>query len=675
MRDCLDAKGSALDVMRYRPDIDGMRAIAVLAVIAFHINKLILPGGFVGVDVFFVISGYLISAQIFSSAANQRFSFVEFYFRRVRRIAPAMLIVIATTLAVGEAILLPEDAQALAKSAAWSLASLTNVFFWLFQDTGYFAASSSELPLLHLWSLSVEEQFYLLWPVVAVAIYRLRYGKFMLAMGIAALASVIIGQYGLSVSPAFAYYMLPSRCGELLAGAMVAAVVLRRPQSLPARSALPLALVGLALVFASMCLLSERDKFPGILAVPPTLGAALIIAGGACGRNRVSALLALPLLRGIGAISYSAYLWHWPLLAFYRYGYGEPGAAAGVILFGLTLTLAALTYRYVEQPLRHVSIQRWRLVFANWAGCTAALGAVAVVFAYPHYFPSRAPSAYAASLAAVRALDLPTTRFDYVCQRKVLGAEELTNPHCLLGSGTQPASRVLLMGDSHAAHYLGIIGTFANQEGFRFRNLEVGSCPPVFGDVSSFVDGRRIADCMSSQKVWSSAIDEADILLLGASWSEYQHNSPAFLPTFLKQVRQYAALGKTVVILGKVPVILDYDRLCREKALRYPFKQCEAPSNPLSEDVARVNKELRDFAATVPNVRYFDIEDIVCQNNKCSAYSELKDNLYFDKHHLSMVGSWKIGRKIVDARGVPDVFRVAATSPAVHGRPARNVSD
>ena len=160
-------------VLGYYPDIDGLRALAVLAVIVFHINKGLLPGGFVGVDVFFVISGYLISAHIFSSAARSQFSFTDFYFRRVRRIAPAMLLVIAVTLLLAQYLLLPDDAKGAAKSAVWSLAPLTNVYFWLFQDVGYFAGSSSELPLLHLWSLSVEEQFYLLWPGLAVLLWRL----------------------------------------------------------------------------------------------------------------------------------------------------------------------------------------------------------------------------------------------------------------------------------------------------------------------------------------------------------------------------------------------------------------------------------------------------------------------------------------------------------------------
>ncbi len=652
------------DTLGYRPDIDGMRALAVLAVIVFHINKDLLPGGFVGVDVFFVISGYLISAHIFRAGREGSFSFIDFYFRRIRRIAPAMTVVVCATLAAAQLMLLPEDARAAAKSAVWSFASMANVYFWLFQDTGYFAASSGELPLLHLWSLGVEEQFYLVWPVVALALCRRRLAALAGSIALVAVASFALGQAAFAHSPGFAYYMLPSRCGELLLGALAAAVVVAgTPGQLRtlARYALPLAATGLALVLASIALLSERFVFPGWWAVPPTAGAALLVLGGAGanGANVISRLLGTPALRRVGAISYSAYLWHWPLLALYRYGYGEPGPAAGASIFVATLALAELTYRCVEQPARRGNRIGWRAGFVAWAAGSVVLAGVSIAFVYPDRFLPAGNGAYARSLAALRALDPPTTAFDYVCQRKVLDRGELDNPRCALGKGSLPAARVVLLGDSHAAHYVGIVATFAEHGGFRFRNLEVGSCPPVFGEIGKFVDARRVADCTASQPVWRAAIDAADVLILGASWSEYQHNSPQFLPTLLRQVDGYVAAGKRVILLGKVPVITAYDRLCREKALRFPFKECEAGTNRMPDEVVRANDSLRRHAQTHAGIAYFDAEALLCPGGICSAYGPDRASLYFDKHHLSMQGSWDVGQRLLRAGGIPPAFQFA----------------
>jgi peptidoglycan/LPS O-acetylase OafA/YrhL len=640
----------------YRADIDGLRALAVLSVIAFHVSKALLPGG---VDVFFVISGYLISAHIFQSARLGVFSFVDFYSRRIRRIVPAMTVVVVGTLLAAEWLLLPEDARSAAKAALMAFASMANVHFWLNLDTGYFAASSNEAPLLHLWSLGVEEQFYMIWPLVAIVICRWRSGAALALMGALALASFAIGQFAYAHSPAFAYYMLPSRMGEMLVGAIAAHVALSNRMETLRRHGLLLAGAGLALVTASLALLSERVVFPGWWALPPTVGAALIILGG--GRhaaNPVSRLLARRPMRAIGKISYSAYLWHWPLLAFHRYGYGQPGPAAGVAIVVLTLALAALTYRYVEQPVRSWQRVSGPTVYGAWAASSLLLiGAAGACVYAERIAPSTNDTGYAHALAALRGLDLPATSFDYVCQRARLGAEELANPHCVIGKTGPAATRVVLMGDSNAAHYVGVLGAFAEEAGFRFRNIEVGSCPAVFGEDISFVPASRRAACRASHAVWRKALDQAEVVILGGSWSTYQAVSPSFLSTLFGQVRRYAAQGKTVILLGKVPEIKDYDRLCRQKALRFPFKDCEFGANPLTGDVAQVNAAIRQFVAATPNVRYFDLTASLCPDGMCSAYGPHHEHLYFDEAHLSMDGSWLVGRQIVQTTGVPDVFR------------------
>ncbi len=306
--------------MNYRTDIDGLRALAVLSVIVFHISAVALPGGFAGVDIFFVISGYLITLHIVSEVDQGRFSLAEFYRRRIKRIAPAMLVVVAATFAAAQSLLRPEDAEKVAESALWSLASLANVYFWLFQDTGYFAAASEEQPLLHLWSLGVEEQFYIIWPLVLMAVGARRRGRAFVGIAAAVMiGSFALGQWVFAAHPSFAYYMLPTRAGELLIGALLAHAVhggARPPSRGVAEAA---AWIGLVLVVGSLFLLSEHRVFPGWQAVPPTLGTGLLIYAGLDGRTLTARFFSLRPLVAVGLVSYSAYLIHWPILSFMRY--------------------------------------------------------------------------------------------------------------------------------------------------------------------------------------------------------------------------------------------------------------------------------------------------------------------------------------------------------------------
>lgn len=221
--------------LSYRPDIDGLRALAVLAVVIFHINKGWLPGGFVGVDIFFVISGFLITGILKREQDKSIFSFANFYMRRIRRILPAALTTILITLIVGIFVLLPSDLKELGKSSLASVFSVANIYFWLFLDTGYFADSSETVPLLHMWSLGVEEQFYLIWPAIMLLTYKFG-GRRLLIFVAAALAivSFVIGEHFILTDQSFAYYMLPSRAGELLFGAILFLViesVRRRPHA------------------------------------------------------------------------------------------------------------------------------------------------------------------------------------------------------------------------------------------------------------------------------------------------------------------------------------------------------------------------------------------------------------------------------------------------------------
>lgn len=342
----------------YRSEIDGLRALAVLGVILFHVDVK-CPGGFVGVDVFFVISGYLISSLLLRDLETRRFSLLQFWERRCRRILPALAVMVLVTLLAAGFLLLPDDYLKLGKSAVWQALFASNVYFW--QDTGYFAAAAAEKPLLHTWSLAVEEQFYLVMPLLLAALVRLRSGggRRHIVIILTTLFAASLGWSALMLQrdSAAAFFLLPSRSWELLAGALLALLPISLTHHLGRWREFP-ALLGLGAILGSYTLYSADTSFPGLAALPPVLGTALFLAAnqrppGAppptwCGR-----LLATRPLVFIGLLSYSLYLWHWPLLAFVNYWSFVPLAKGGkLLLILLTFILAYLSWRFVETPFR-----------------------------------------------------------------------------------------------------------------------------------------------------------------------------------------------------------------------------------------------------------------------------------------------------------------------------------
>lgn len=345
----------------YRPDIDGLRAFAVLAVVVFHINREWLPGGFVGVDIFFVISGYLITGILHRNILQGGFSFSEFMMRRALRILPATLVMVFTVVIFGALFMLPLDATSISESAVASVFSLANVYFWLFLDHGYFAPTSDYVPLLHLWSLGVEEQFYIVWPWLLLLLTRLKWIGFALAFMLAA-CSFWLGDYYVMRDQSFAYYMLPSRAGQLLVGGGLYFMLLNFQRvNWPRHLGSVVGLAGMSILFASVLLLVEEEH-PGFVSIIPVIAAAAVIAAGAFGANPVSMLLSKRLPVAIGLISFSLYLWHWPILAFYRYAYGELDFYGGFVCVVIMLGSAIVSYKFVEGPFRNGSKQKLPVV-------------------------------------------------------------------------------------------------------------------------------------------------------------------------------------------------------------------------------------------------------------------------------------------------------------------------
>ncbi|MCK9395013.1 MAG: acyltransferase [Methylobacter sp.] len=357
----------------YRPDIDGLRALAILSVVIFHAFPKALPGGFVGVDIFFVISGFLISCIIFKSLLRGDFSFTEFYAHRIKRIFPALILVLAACYAFGWIALLPEEFKQLGKHMAAGAGFVQNIILW--QESGYFDIASRLKPLLHLWSLSIEEQFYLIYPLLIWGAWRLR-----LNILIMVICTLLLISFGLNISTigkhAVETFFVPqTRFWELLAGSVLAymqifklprftewlkrymfhPMIFQQPPPVERRNAILsnlLSFGGLLLILAAIFGLSKGKLFPGWWALAPVLGAFLLILAGPTGWVNLN-ILANRLMVFVGLISYPLYLWHWPLLSFARImESGKTSAIMRISIIALSFLLAWLTYRLIEKPVR-----------------------------------------------------------------------------------------------------------------------------------------------------------------------------------------------------------------------------------------------------------------------------------------------------------------------------------
>jgi peptidoglycan/LPS O-acetylase OafA/YrhL len=331
--------------MRYRPEVDGLRALAVVPVVLFHAGVTAFSGGYVGVDVFFVISGYLITSIILSDLEAGRFSLMRFYERRARRILPALCLVMLCCIPLAWAWIPPRQMMDFSESLVAAGLFASNILFW--RETDYFASAAEEKPLLHTWSLAVEEQFYIFFPVMLLLLWRFGRRPTLCAVIALSAGSLMLSEWGWRFMPVANFYLLPTRLWELGAGALCAFALRDRPQ----RESSVLSLVGLGLILFAVFFFDKDTPFPSLYTLAPVGGAALLLlyAGPSTGAGR---FLSVPPLVGIGLVSYSVYLWHQPLFAFARIRLAEPDASVMMLLAAATFVLAYLTWKYVETPFR-----------------------------------------------------------------------------------------------------------------------------------------------------------------------------------------------------------------------------------------------------------------------------------------------------------------------------------
>lgn len=626
--------------MKYRPEIDGLRAVAVLPVVFYHAGFAFASGGYVGVDVFFVISGYLISTIILDDLRSGRFSILQFYDRRVRRILPALFLVMICCLPFGWAWMTPDQFTLLGRSIAAVVLISSNILFW--RSANYFAPTTKENPLIHTWSLAVEEQFYVIFPLVLILLWRFWKGGVGPAIVLGAIVSFLLAEFGNELhrgfSQAFGYFMLPTRAWQMMVGALAALYGARlTPANGRVRDAL--SVIGLLLIGAGVVVYDDNTPFPGVYALAPTLGTAAILLCARAG-DVAARILSLRPVVSVGLVSYSFYLWHQPLFAFARIrSYGEPSPTVMLGLAIASLALAYLSWRYVETPFRDRRRIDRSAIFRLSGVAAAALLAIGIAAHATQGFPGRLTPETRALFAAIDS----SPAHGGACMQSA-GANEHRRADCI--HFDHGAVRWAVLGNSFAPELAYALGERLQLSGERVLQLSAAGCVPEIGF--------RLANpVLSYCKAW---LDEALARLLddpeiGTVVIAYRHlhdpfdvvegvdaaeKTALYRRGFETLIDTLRASGKRVLVLLPVP---ELPGDIRTLILRH------GPGlNIASHPVADYRDEFEETAEWLRAVAGGDVIDpapIFCGEQSCYG---VRDGvpLFFDDNHPSLSAARRI---------------------------------
>ena len=592
----------------YRPDIDGLRAIAVLSVIIFHISEIYLPGGFLGVDIFFIISGYLITNIVHTEINQNNFSFSRFYQRRMKRILPAFFFMVILTLLIGYIVLLPYEYFKLGISAASTLLFISNMQF-SFRIGDYFANESGEWPLLHTWSLAVEEQYYFILPLLLIFCLKRFNTKTIMLLSILSLFSFTLASYwaGTAGFEKFSYYSLPTRMGELLIGSILAVYMYKNPSKKITKNSITI--IAIFIIISSLYLVNSNMLFPGFVALPIGLATALLIVSEGTYLNKV---LSNKLLVSIGLISYSLYLVHWPILAFLRYIFNIESDTLPIniqyIALLLIIIFACISYFLIEKPCRKIDISFKKTLLFFLIIPSFLIGSGATFIILDNGLPDR----------------LSSENFD---SKK--GFSHLNKDKCPLlinlgcqGGANNSDKNVILFGNSHAEHYFTFIDKVSFDSGYSLKLIASGGCDLL----SSSLKCNKIKDYFFANYT------DADSIIVAYQWNSLieDQNSMNALKEFIIKLRD---TGKIITLLAQPPlwnVELNKITNCRRLKLT-----CDVKIKALS-NYPYYNQAIEDFANKL-NVGYFDPFKFI--DNKFVLNSAEGHPYYFDNNHLSVYGN------------------------------------
>ena len=637
---------------KYRPDIDGLRAIAVLSVVAFHAFPGLIKGGFIGVDIFFVISGFLISSIIFREIDKQQFSIINFYSRRIKRIFPALATVLFASLLLGWFVLFADEYAQLGKHAAAGAVFISN--FMLLSEAGYFDTASDTKPLLHLWSLGIEEQFYIFWPLLACIAWRCN-RSLLTTLLFCVTVSFGLNVFTIQTDQASSFYLPQTRVWELWIGAVVAWVNLYRKnlwQSLSNSQTNFLSFTGFAFIFLGLGLTNKQSLFPGAWSLLPCLGAALIIFAGEHTYLNKIFLTSRPVI-WFGLISFPLYLWHWPLLSFAHILENEtPSREIRLAAIIFAVILAWLTYQLIERPIRFSRENKFvTITLVIFMFC---LGTSGYLIFKDDGIPSRE--------IVVRHSDpLQTADFASFPASSCLPETSpfLANQFCTKYSPPNRSKTLLLWGDSSTGAWLPVFQKIGYEQGFAVINIMHPSCPPILHARKTRFDYPESRKYCEDGNTQSEVIElirkiEPDEIIVIAAWNSYSaYSKREFLTDAESKNADTATTSKvletrlpeTLITLSKIAPtiifkswpILPYPPMNRNVELLGARKRIVYVSkNEFIQDNAQINRifdQIHD-----QNIIFFDPAYKVCQSDVCTSVLN-GVNLYTDKYHITPQGT------------------------------------
>jgi peptidoglycan/LPS O-acetylase OafA/YrhL len=634
--------------MDYRREIDGLRALAVLPVILFHAGFETFSGGFVGVDVFFVISGYLITTIILAELEQGKFSIVNFYERRARRILPALFFVMLVCIPFAWFWLLPSDLRDFSQSLVAVPVFASNILFW--RESGYFGTAAELKPLLHTWSLAVEEQYYVLFPLFLMLFWRLGKRWILVMLGLVFVASLAVAQWGAYAKPSAAFYLLPTRGWELLIGGF-AAFYLSKANHIDFGKGLSelSGYLGVALILYAVFAYSKATPFPGFYALVPTMGTVLIILF-ATQQTTVGKFVGNKAFVGVGLISYSAYLWHQPLFAFARHrSLLEPSPLVFLILSILSLILAYFSWRFVEAPLRNQSLVNRRSVFLCSIGGSFLFVCVGL---FGHLTDVKF---YGRANGLIYDLDL-RVKTNYGLSIVCEGGYNVSS-----SCSTSNKPEVMLWGDSYAMHLAQ--GFLASNPSIGLVQKTVSVCGPFLGIAP--IDANYVRSwsekCLSTNdKIYEYLKETPSIkyVVMSSPFQQFLGSDAAVLTkdgkivngkdvavdVMLDTVNKIKSLGKTPVIFGPTPQNGNNVGRCLMKSVF--FHKDKENCNVRHADSLKRQADVWSFLEELGSeVRVVNLSDFLCRNETCRvSFDDVF--IYRDDGHLAHEGSAYLGVKM-----------------------------
>ncbi len=620
----------------YRPDIDGLRAVAILLVLTFHCFPDLLKAGFIGVDIFFVISGYLISGIIFKNLEKNTFSFKEFYFRRIKRIFPVLILVLASCLIFGWFFCYPEEYLELARQSSAGASFLAN--FELLKESGYFDTAAETKPLLHLWSLSIEEQFYIFWPLLLWFSFKTKY-NFLRFTILITILSFIVNLIIIKHHPEAAFYLPICRFWEIMIGGILAYLQLHHPHfNNNAKLKNYQSFAGLALIITSLFFINRHQEFPGYWALLPCFGAFLIIAGGTNSLvNRH--LLANKLMVGIGLISYPLYLWHWPLISFATIIKGkQPLPEMMALVMVLSFVLAYLSYKFVETPIRHNNKNKNIIILVS-VMLIIFISGVAII-----KLNGIENRTNAKKFLLIRTMNRgQATDYDCLNQYRQLGDISYCR---IVGDG---AKKIFVIGDSHSqAIFNGYSQTLAKD--YQIIHIADSGCP--FYTPNKDTDDKPIAggqDIDSCNKTFKKIIDvvlkdkPTTILFANNGWSYRQNDFANGMEATISMLPKDIAVTYFLQI-PKLP-FLPLSCIARSSGQELDLKPCSFERKIHDQQLVDYYPIINQLTENYPNLKIVDPSDALCNSSLCFGLDNQEFLYSRDGSHLSVNGGVKVAKK------------------------------